>query len=109
MTTVNVVGPPFGLVASIVPPRRRAFSNAIASPSPNPPRSRERLRSALKNRSKRCGKASAGIPGPPSDTESRHEPFCSPIVTRRVTLEEANEAFFGLLAGAPEGKVLVTP
>jgi threonine dehydrogenase-like Zn-dependent dehydrogenase len=33
----------------------------------------------------------------------------APIVTRRVSLDEADEAFFGLLRGAAEGKVLVTP
>ena len=33
----------------------------------------------------------------------------SPIVTRRVSLEETDEAFFGLIDGAAEGKVLVTP
>ncbi len=32
-----------------------------------------------------------------------------PIVTRRVSLEETDEAFFGLLDGAPQGKVLITP
>jgi (R,R)-butanediol dehydrogenase/meso-butanediol dehydrogenase/diacetyl reductase len=33
----------------------------------------------------------------------------SPIITRRVSFDEADEAFFGLLAGAADGKVLVTP
>lgn len=33
----------------------------------------------------------------------------APMVTRRVGLQDADEAFFSLLAGAPEGKVLVTP
>jgi (R,R)-butanediol dehydrogenase / meso-butanediol dehydrogenase / diacetyl reductase len=32
-----------------------------------------------------------------------------PMITRRVSLDETDEAFFGLLAGAREGKVLVTP
>jgi hypothetical protein len=30
-------------------------------------------------------------------------------VTRRVSLDEADEAFFELLDGVAEGKVLVTP
>jgi threonine dehydrogenase-like Zn-dependent dehydrogenase len=33
----------------------------------------------------------------------------APIVTRRVSLDEADAAFFALLDGAAEGKVLVTP
>lgn len=33
----------------------------------------------------------------------------APVITRRVGLDETDEAFFGLLAGAAEGKVLVTP
>lgn len=33
----------------------------------------------------------------------------APIVTRRVGLDDADEAFFALLGGAPEGKVLVVP
>jgi threonine dehydrogenase-like Zn-dependent dehydrogenase len=33
----------------------------------------------------------------------------APIVTGRVSLEDADEAFFSLLDGAPQGKVLVTP
>lgn len=33
----------------------------------------------------------------------------APIVTRRVPLEGADDAFFALLGGASEGKVLVTP
>jgi (R,R)-butanediol dehydrogenase/meso-butanediol dehydrogenase/diacetyl reductase len=33
----------------------------------------------------------------------------APIVTRRVSLDEADEAFFELLDGVAEGKVLVTP
>lgn len=32
-----------------------------------------------------------------------------PMITRRVSLEEADEAFFALLEGAPEGKVFVVP
>ncbi len=32
-----------------------------------------------------------------------------PMITRRVSLADTDEAFFGLLTGAPEGKVLVTP
>lgn len=33
----------------------------------------------------------------------------APLITRRVSLEETDEAFFALLDGAPEGKVLITP
>jgi threonine dehydrogenase-like Zn-dependent dehydrogenase len=33
----------------------------------------------------------------------------APMVTRRVSFDETDEAFFALLDGAPEGKVLVTP
>jgi 2-desacetyl-2-hydroxyethyl bacteriochlorophyllide A dehydrogenase len=33
----------------------------------------------------------------------------APIITRRVSLDETDEAFFSLLDGAPQGKVLVTP
>jgi (R,R)-butanediol dehydrogenase/meso-butanediol dehydrogenase/diacetyl reductase len=33
----------------------------------------------------------------------------SALVTRRVRLDDLDGAFYGLLAGAPEGKVLVTP
>jgi threonine dehydrogenase-like Zn-dependent dehydrogenase len=33
----------------------------------------------------------------------------APMITRQVSLEETDEAFFALLDGAPEGKVLVTP
>lgn len=33
----------------------------------------------------------------------------APMITRRVPLEDTDEAFFALLEGAPEGKVLVTP
>jgi threonine dehydrogenase-like Zn-dependent dehydrogenase len=33
----------------------------------------------------------------------------TPIVTQRVSLDEADEAFFALLDGVAEGKVLVTP
>src|SRR5438552_3684940 len=36
-TTVNVVGPPEELFASLVPPNSRAFSKPIASPWPMPP------------------------------------------------------------------------
>jgi threonine dehydrogenase-like Zn-dependent dehydrogenase len=33
----------------------------------------------------------------------------APMITRRVGLDDANEAFFSLLDGAAEGKVLITP
>jgi threonine dehydrogenase-like Zn-dependent dehydrogenase len=33
----------------------------------------------------------------------------APMVTRRIGLDDVDEAFFSLLAGAPEGKVLITP
>ncbi len=33
----------------------------------------------------------------------------TPMITSRVSLDETDEAFFALLEGAPQGKVLVTP
>jgi threonine dehydrogenase-like Zn-dependent dehydrogenase len=33
----------------------------------------------------------------------------APMITRRASFEEADEAFFALLDGASEGKVLITP
>jgi (R,R)-butanediol dehydrogenase/meso-butanediol dehydrogenase/diacetyl reductase len=32
-----------------------------------------------------------------------------PMITRRVSLDETDEAFFALLDGAPQAKVLITP
>ena len=54
------------LVAVMSPPSRRAFSRAIARPRPLP--RPLRLRSALNWRSKTCGSAAAGMPGPASAT-----------------------------------------
>ena len=64
---VNRAPPDVRFSAVTSPPCRRAFSRAIARPSPLPSE-RVRAPSLLKNRSKTCGSAFSSIPGPQSST-----------------------------------------
>ncbi len=64
----NMEPTPGSLVQLMLPPWATRIVRAIASPSPEPPTSRDRALSTRKNRSNTRGTASAGIPMPVSAT-----------------------------------------